>query len=121
MVRVSIFIVVVLIIIVLGSAGTPIGRAILPRSVRAVSKLLPLALIHDATANADGETIVLVGDQSNPKNVTFAASTVGTLKDASIEFTVLKKSGDTAFGGARSLVKRLTNRCRHHRRRGAPF
>ena len=70
MVRVSIFIVVVLIIIVLGSAGTPIGRAMLPRSVTdAVSKLLPRALIRDATANADGETIVLVGDQSNPKNV----------------------------------------------------
>ena len=54
MVAFSIFIVVVLIIIVLGSAGTPIGRAMLPRSVTdAVSKLLPRALIRDATANAD--------------------------------------------------------------------
>ena len=65
-----IFIVVVLVIIIFGSAGTSLGRALLPRSVTdAVSKLLPQALIRDATANVDGETIVLVGSQADPKTV----------------------------------------------------
>ena len=106
MVGFYIFIVVVLIIIVLGSAGTPIGRAMLPRSVTdAVSKLLPRALIRDATANADGETIVLVGDKSNPKNVHVRRGdgrTIAWTYDAATQFP---RSGTFAFTSFRHNLK----------------
>ncbi len=106
MVGFYIFIVVMLIIIVLGSAGTPIGRAMLPRSVTdAVSKLLPRVLILDATANADGETIVIVGDQSNPKNVHVRRGdgrTIAWTYDAATQFP---RSGTFAFTSFRHNLK----------------
>ena len=43
-------------------------------------------------------------------------ATVGTLKDASIEFTVLNKNGDTSFGMLQgTLEQRHSVRCRHFR------